>query len=58
MMKKRREAMSQQIYRVAYENYVINDRWTKDMLDNLLKKKKLTQTEYNMLIEAKEHGDE
>lgn len=57
-MMKRRKAMSQQIYRVAYENYVVNDRWTKEMLDNLLKKKKLTQAEYDALIEAKEHGNE
>lgn len=58
MMRKRRQTMSQQIYRVAYENYVVNDRWTKEMLDNLLKKKKLTQAEYDSLIEAKEHGNE
>lgn len=57
-MMKRRKAMSQQIYRVAYENYVLNDRWSKEMLDNLLKKKKLTQSEYDALIEAKEHKDE
>lgn len=58
MTMKRRKTMSQQIARIAYENYVLNDRWTKEMLDNLLKKKKLTQAEYNALIEAKEHGDE
>lgn len=58
MMRKRRQTMSQQIYRVAYENYVVNDRWTKEMLDNLLKKKKLTQSEYDALIEAKEHSNE
>lgn len=50
--------MSQQIARIAYENYVLNDRWTKEMLDNLLKKKKLTQAEYNAIIEAKEQGHE
>lgn len=57
-MMKRRKAMSQQIYRIAYENYVLNERWSKEMLDNLLKKKKLTQSEYDALIEAKEHKDE
>lgn len=55
---KRRKVMSQQIARIAYENYVLNDRWSKEMLDNLLKKKKLTQAEYDALIEAKEHGNE
>lgn len=55
---KRRKVMSQQIARIAYENYVLNDRWSKEMLDNLLKKKKLTQSEYDALIEEKEHGNE
>lgn len=58
MIMKRRKVMSQQIARIAYENYVLNDRWSKEMLDNLLKKKKLTQAEYDALIEAKEHGNE
>ena len=57
-MMKRREAMSQQIYRVAYENYVLNGRWSREMLDNLFRKKKLTQAEYDALIEAKEHSNE
>ena len=48
MTRKRRKTMSQQIARIAYENYVLNDRWTK----------KLTQSEYDALIEAKEHKDE
>ena len=58
MIMKRRKVMSQQIARIAYENYVLNDRWSKEMLGNLLKKKKLTQSEYDALIEAKEHGNE
>ncbi len=58
MTRKRRKTMSQQIARIAYENYVLNDRWTKEMLDNLLKKKKLTQAEDNAIIEAKEHSHE
>ena len=49
--------MSRQVYNVALENY-LNDRWTKEMLDNLLKKKKLTQAEYNAIIEAKEQSHE
>lgn len=50
--------MSQQIYRIAYENYVLNDRWSKEMLDNLLENKRLTQSEYDALIEAKESRNE
>ena len=55
---KRRKVMSQQIARIAYENYVLNDRWSKEMLYNLLKKKKLTQAEYDALVEAKGRKDE
>ena len=57
-MMKRRKVMSQQVARIAHENYVLNDRWSRDMLDNLLRRKKLTQAEYDSLIEAKEHRDE
>lgn len=57
MTMKRRKTMSRQVYNVALENY-LNDRWTKEMLDNLLKKKKLTQAEYNAIIEAKEQSHE
>lgn len=58
MIMKRRQVMSQQIYRRAYENYVLNDRWSKEMLDILLENNRLTQSEYDALIEAKESRNE
>lgn len=48
--------MSKAVYDTAMKNYP--DRWSIEMLDTLLRKKKLTQDEYDAIIEAKGRKDE
>lgn len=48
--------MSQKVYETAMKNYPT--RWSRGLLDNLLKKKKLTQAEYNAILEAKGESHE
>ena len=47
--------MSKAVYDTAMKNYP--ERWTIEMLDTLLRKKKLTQAEYDAIIEAKGRHD-
>ena len=47
--------MSKIVYDTAMKNYPT--RWSREMLDKLLAKKKLTQAEYDAIIEAKGQGN-
>lgn len=56
MTKKRRlKSMSKIVYDTAMKNYP--DRWSREMIDTLLRKKKLTQAEYDAILEAKGRGE-
>ena len=46
--------MSKIVYDTAMKNYPV--RWNREMLDKLLAKKKLTQAEYDAILEAKGQG--
>lgn len=46
--------MSKIVYDTAMKNYP--ERWSKEMLDKLLSKRKLTQAEYDAILEAKGQG--
>lgn len=54
MKKRRQKKMSKIIYDTAMKNYPT--RWSREMLDKLLAKKKLTQAEYDAILEAKGQG--
>jgi len=54
--KKRRKKMSQKVYETAMKNYPL--RWSREMLDTLLRKKKLTQAEYDAILEANGESNE
>ena len=47
--------MSKIVYDTAMKNYP--DRWSREMIDTLLRKKKLTQAEYDAILEAKGRGE-
>ena len=47
--------MSKIVYETALKNYP--GRWSREMLDKLLAKKKLTQAEYDAVLEAKGQGE-
>ena len=47
--------MSKIVYDTAMKNYPT--RWSREMLDTLLRKKKLTQAEYDSILEAKGQGE-
>lgn len=46
--------MSKIVYDTAMKNYPT--RWSREMLDKLLAKKKLTQAEYGVILETKGQG--